>query len=116
MNEKTIIETDAYIQLFECLQELIENQGKLTFFQQKEIEDRLDYLSWRIYKEPIGEEFYRKSLEAWEKLLNKIALVIEGRLLKLNGESLFNRKVEKQEINIYQGLTDYRGNSKELIS
>ncbi|MEH7532195.1 hypothetical protein, partial [Priestia megaterium] len=57
---KSITETDYYIQRFECVQRLMENEGKLTIMGNSELEERMDYLSRKIHGELIAKEYYRK--------------------------------------------------------
>lgn len=114
--EMMISKIDNYIQLFECIQELIENEGKLTLFHRRELESRLDYLSIKTYGAVVTEAFYRRKIKTWEKLLNQISFVIDGLLLSFNGELLFNNKVKKVEINIQKKLTSYSSQTDKLIS
>ena len=115
-DEEKIIKIDQYIQLFEGLQELAENEEKLTLQHRQELEKRLDFLTLEIFGEIISDSFYRKTVKAWEELLNQLSLLIEGHFLAINGETIFKSRVEKLEMNIKKSLTSYGPKCDKKIS
>lgn len=91
----SITETDSYIQLFECVHKLVENQGKLTITSNSELEAKMDYLSMKVYGGLVTKEFYRKPIDVWEKVLHQLSLIINELLLPLDSRTLNVEKVER---------------------
>lgn len=99
-NNKKTQKVDLYIQLFECIQELLEQHEKMTYFQRQDIDKRLGSIIKKTYNSEVSENIYKIPLKNLEKLLNHLAELIEISLLNVGESSFINSKIEKVQYNV----------------